>query len=229
MLKLKLKKMPSHVQGIYGPNKDRMPERALFLHPEAADSFFGFCEYAVVSDMFRSPESSLAAVRAGRGAKAPGFSGHNYGLAIDLDVKATMRMLVERGNLPGASKLTLDRFMEDHGWFCHRRDHLLDHESWHYNFLGIGAVISPKVRTTSGYIEARILELYGDQLKPDDVTCQGLLANLGIYNGKLDGEIGPISKAAINVFRRGWGLGEGTLDTRTRRTLAYVACEKQIS
>lgn len=219
MLTLALAAIPAEiVKGIYGPNKDQMPARMRFLYPAVARGFYLITDRVVVSDMFRSPESSLAAVKAGRGAMPPGFSGHNYGLSIDVDVAAS----IKRSGV--ANKERLDAFMEAHGFYCHRRDHRIASEAWHYNYLGAGTVISPKVQSTSGYIEAAIIKLYGDALKPDDTECQRLLKKLVIYSGEADGVIGPISKAAINVFRRGWGLGDGTLDAKTRRTLAYVAC-----
>lgn len=232
MLALNLVSIPAlKVRGIY-KNKSgnlELPERMRFLHPEAADSFYGFFDYAVVSDMFRSPESSLAAVRAGRGAMPPGFSGHNYGLSIDLDVKETMR------RWGAATKATLDGAMEDRGWFCHRVDHKIDREAWHYNFLGVGRTIiikpSPRVtlKTTSGYIEARIQKLYGDQLQISDEDAQRCLKKLGLYSGEIDGQLGPISKEAIRIFQRGWGLPEtGKLDGKTPRTLAYVGADRRV-
>lgn len=222
MLKIALCKLPDTVLGIYGPDKNRMPERARYLHPDAAKVFHvaGF----VVSDIFRSAEASLAAVKAGRGAQPPGYSAHNFGLAIDLDVRSTMKL---GNNLK--TKADLDDVMEKDGWFCHRRDHKLDHESWHYTFLGVGAQVSPRFQTIVYHTEARIMEFYGQSLAPNDLECQKLLQKIGLYGGALDGDIGPLSKAAVEVFRRGWGLYGKGLDQKTRRTLAYVACERVVT
>ena len=209
------------VAGIYRVRGQagRMPDRCRFLHPDAAASFVGIADQVVVSDMFRTPESSLAAVRAGRGAQMPGYSAHNYGLAVDLDISATLARWQFK------SKRELDEAMEGHGWFCHRRDHKLDFEAWHYNFLGRGTVIAAKYKNTSGWVEGRITQLYGDQLKPDDLEAQGALQKLGFYGGALDGGVGPLTREATRAFQRAWGLprAHGELDNRTRRTLAYVA------
>lgn len=219
----------AQVRGVYviGGVRDRLPLRARYLHPTAADSFLGpVHEVAVVSDMFRSPESSLAAVRSGRGARPPGFSGHNYGLSIDIDVRATMRALAVR------SKADLDRWMERVGWYCHRRDHRmtpLKGECHHFNFLGIGAAISPKVRSTSGYLEARIVALYGESLRLGAEEAQAALRDLRMYGGDVDGLWGPLSREACRVFQRAWGLPvSGKLDAATQRTLAYVGCERSL-
>lgn len=217
------------VRGI--PHKS-MPERMRFLHPDAAQSFAAIAGWAVVSDMFRSPESSLRAVREGRGAQPPGYSAHNVGLAVDIDIKATAERLTSEwarraaGNASLlATKTLLDAEMERHGWFCHRRDHVLGSEAWHYNFLGVNAKVAGAL--TSDEVEARIVELYGAALAPDDRECQRLLAKLRMYGGAIDGDLGPLTREAVRVFERAWGLiADGVLDARTRRTLAYVAADR---
>lgn len=196
-----------------------LPARMRYLHPTAAEAFVGIAGVAVVSDMFRSPESSLRAVREGRGAQPPGYSAHNFGLAIDVDIAATMRRLVV------TTKAGLDAAMESHGWYCHRRDHVVGAEAWHYNYLGPGATVAGAL--TSDEVESRILGLYGDALGPDNRECQRLLARLRMYGGELDGAIGPLTREAARVFERAWGLNvDGVLDARTRRTLAYVAADR---
>ena len=208
--------------GIYNvagvPHKS-MPPRMRYLHPVAAHSFAGIAAWAVCSDMFRSPESSLRAVREGRGAQPPGYSAHNYGLAIDIDIAPSMKLL---GVM---TKIGLDSEMERRGWYCHRRDHVIGFEAWHYNFLGIGAAVAGTL--TSDEIEARILAMYGNGLSPDDRECQRLLAKLKMYGGEVDGDIGPLTREAARAFERAWGLNvDGVLDAKTRRTLAYVAADR---
>lgn len=225
MLTLRLVPLPaSLVRGIYGKTKDVMPERLRYLAPDVAPHYAAISSWAVVSDMFRTAESSLAAVRAGRGAQPPGYSAHNYGIAVDLDLGQSMR----RGGFK--SKGELDERMEADGWFCHRRDHAIAFEAWHYTWLGVGAAISPKVKTIVGYTEAAIVARYGAQLAPDDAEAQRMLAKLGMYRGDIDGDIGPRSREAIGAFQRAWGVPArmGKLDGRTRRTLAYVAAEREI-
>lgn len=224
MLRLVLKSLSeTSVRGIYGPAEDRLPERMRLLHPDAAASFLGMADFVVVSDMFRSPESSLRAVREKRGAQPPSYSAHNYGLAIDLAIDATRK----RWNL--GTKQRLDEEMEARGWFCHRRDHALEHEAWHFNFLGVGAHIPVDLQATSSLIEARIVELHGASFGADERACQEMLARLRLYAGAIDGDIGPLSRESIRAFQRTWGLKEsGALDRRTRRTLVYVTCEREL-
>ncbi len=216
MLILHLERLPASTLGSYD---GRMPARSLFLHPLAAPSFLKNIDRWVCSDIYRSPEASLVAMKTRKGAQPPGYSAHNFGLAIDLDIKATMK------NLEFKTKTELDVFMEKVGWFCHRRDHKLDHEAWHYTFLGTGAFIAPQYKTIVWHTAARIREVFGEALLPDDTECQRLLAKLGYYGGAIDGKIGPLSLAAIDVFRRGWGIKGKNIDS-IRRTLAIVAAEK---
>lgn len=228
MLTLALTAIDPETYGTYTirgvPN--RLPPRALFLHPDAARAFAGIAEWAVVSDMFRSPESSLHAVATGRGAMPPGYSAHNYGLALDLDLGASQR--AARRGLGATSKARLDDFMADAGFYCHRRDHVLGHEAWHYNFLGVDAKIAGAL--TSDEIEARIVDLYGPQLDPNQAAVQEMLAKLGLYHGEIDGNLGPLSKEGLRAFERAWSINtDHVASIRTRRTLAYVACSRVIS
>jgi hypothetical protein len=222
------------VRGVYEINglKNRMPARSLFLHPFASQDFIHISDRLVVSDIYRSAESSLAAVKSGRGALPPGFSGHGYGFSIDLDVYASMK----RGKFK--SKKDLDLYMESFGFYCFRRDHLitsLKGESHHWNYFGPElemfqseeTTISPKVKTTSGYLERLIQERYGPELKLTPTQAQAALKKLKLYAGDLDGKFGPLSKTALRVFKQGWGLGDSdALDAKTQRTLAFVAAEK---
>lgn len=221
MLNLHLDPVPPCL-GIYnvkGLSFKSMPTRMLFLQADAAKSFAAMAGWAVVSDMFRSPESSLQAVREGRGAQPPGYSAHNYGLAIDIDIKPTML------NREVKNKKDLDGVMASHGWYCHRRDGVLAFEAWHYNFLGKDASIAGTL--TSDEIEAKIVNLYGSSLRPDDAECQRLLAKLKMYDGEIDGIVGPRTREAVRAFERAWGINtDGVLDAKTRRTLAYVSCER---
>lgn len=228
-MKIRLRRLPVEVHGIYtiAGIPGRMPPRALFLEPEAADSFTTqLLDRVVVSDVLRSAESSLNAVRRGRGAQAPGFSAHNYGKAIDLDVKATMKALGLK------TKADLDAWMEQRGWYCHRRDHRMDSESWHYNFLGVGYVVSAKSKRTSGDVEALIVRQYGADMVPGDSQCQAMLASLRMYHGEVDGIVGDMTREAVRVFQRAWASKRvketGKLDADTRRTLAFVTATLDI-
>lgn len=220
-MKLNLQRI-DNVKGIYGGT---LPERMRYLHPEAAHAFEAIADWVVVSDMFRSPESSLRAVREGRGAQPPGYSAHNYGLAIDIDVNAALKLT--------KTKQALDEQMREKGWHCYRTDHKTGprivngkkrrDESWHYNYLG-DVDYPPGLKTTVELVERAILFWYGDQFEYDVAEAQRKLTSLRMYRGAIDGKLGPLSQEAIRVFQRAWGLREtGKLDAKTKRTLAYVA------
>lgn len=216
----------SAVMGIYTIKgvADQLRDDMRFLAPDAAASYrANLASSLVLSDMFRTGAGSLQAVREGRGAMPPGFSGHNFGLSIDVDLGTTMKRMGMK------SKADFDAWMENWGWFCHRRDHHMDFEAWHFNYLG-RVTISPTVKTTAGYLEMEIQHRYGLELAPDDEACQRMLTDLGLYHGEIDGDIGPLSTTAIRAFERCWGREEtGRLDARTRRTLAYVTASRFLS
>jgi peptidoglycan hydrolase-like protein with peptidoglycan-binding domain len=235
----------SHVKGIYTADgfKGRLPARMRFLHPAVALMFSKIAAWAVVSDMFRSPESSLQAVREGRGAQSPGYSGHNYGLSIDLDIGASMENLAATRGVGShrVSKETLDGAMAAAGFYCHRLDHKMEHEAWHYNGLGNPndnfpgrlladwPVIPPQGTRTHDELEKLIVRLYGADLRPNPTECQHMLKKLRLYHGEVDGIIGRLSREAVRAFQRTWGLAEsGILEERTRRTLAYVTAEREM-
>jgi hypothetical protein len=218
-----------YVSGIYtvGGKPGRMPDRMRYLHPDAAIDYSKIQPWVVVSDMFRTPESSLEAVRAKRGAQPPAYSAHNFGKAIDLALKESMERLAAKLGRTRVTKAELDATMEKAGWFCHRRDHLMEFEAWHYNHLGIGA--KPQGTRTSDEIEACIQSLYGAAFKLTPSAAQSALRKLRFYGAAIDGDIGPLTRQAIRAFQRAWGIGEsGMLDAKTQRTLAYVSADKDL-
>ncbi len=173
--------------------------------------------------MFRSAEASLWAIRHRKGAQPPGWSGHNYGRSIDLDLKATMK------NLGLRSKRELDEWMAARGWYCHRRDHRWRHECWHYNYLGPdgGGYLQDGDRRTNAALQRLLKALYGEHWTLTAVEIQKALAQLRMYGGAIDGDIGPISRAAVRAFQRAWGLKvDGVPGKKTQRTLAYVTAER---
>lgn len=223
-----------NVLGIYGSTKDVMPARMARLHPEAAAAFQA-AEAALgqrirVSDMFRTAEQSLQAMQEKKGVQPPGWSLHNYGIAIDVAVDAMLPAFK-------GSKAELDLFMKGFGWWCHRRDSKRGFEEWHYNYLGptgqqlIEAADKPKPRTsTSAAADARIQALYGEGLALTLTEVQECLAHLKLYGGEIDGKIGPRSKEALMVFQRAWRLeATGTMNEKTERTLAYVSADIEVA
>jgi len=228
---LRLRKLPATILGIYGPGKNSLPERMRYLEPEAADSYLALeatPQRLRVTDMWRSADSSLQASLEKRGVQRPAFSGHNYGLSIDLDVRDCMDRL-------HMSKRALDDFMASQGWYCHRKDHVLDSEGWHFNFLGIGGdaerylAQSARAQSTAPALEAKIQELYGADLDLPALQVQAALRRAHLYTGDLDGILGPMSRRAILSFQRAWELpATGVADTVTQRTLAFVTAEVEI-
>jgi hypothetical protein len=232
MLTLDLKALPSNrVRGSYVINRipGKLPLRSLFLHPLAADSFLADLADAVsVTDMFRSAEVTMMAIAAGRGTRLPGYSGHNFGFSIDIDLDVTLR---ERR----LEKAAFDSWMAARGWHCERRDGTRGLDDHHYDFLALGeqlglAPMSDPIRD----LETLIVRVYGEALAPDPEESQRQLKKLRHYGGVVDGEIGPVTTEAIRIFQRAWQLDRdaqttlGTLDARTRRTLAFVCCQRRL-
>ena len=201
-----------------------LPERMRRLDAEAAESFRrDLAGNVVVSDMFRSAEASLWAIENRKGAQPPGWSGHNYGRCIDLDIRATLEHMGLR------SKRELDQWMIARGWYCHRRDHRMRHEAWHYNYLGKdgGGWLSDEDRRTNAGLQRLLASKYGAAWELTVVETQRALAQLRFYSGAIDGDFGPISQAACKAFQRGWGLSpDGVPGPLTQRTLAYVTAER---
>jgi len=198
-----------------------MPEHLSRLAPDAAASFEADLKpHVVVSDMWRSAASSLLAVKEGRGAALPGYSAHNFGLAIDIDVARIIR------EYPGmfANKRDLDEWMAAQGWFCWRDDHKLERESWHYYYFGKGAKVQYFGGNCVGYWNAYALRRHGADFNVSDIDAQRMLVSMKLYHGPVDGKVGPLTKEAIGTFQRAYSLPLTLgLDPRTQRTLAFVA------
>lgn len=231
MLAIHLERVPN-VLGIYGASGDFFPRNAALLHPEAARDFARACVEVGrlrVSDMFRTAEQSLQAREQKSGVQPPGYSAHNFGLAIDVDVERLCRDF-------GLKKVGLDERMAACGWYCHRKDGKPGSEWWHYNHLGTGSsakallAASERSSNTSAAIEARIVQLYGAGFRLADADTQAALARLGLYRGELDGIMGPRSKQAVAAFQRAWNLeSTGLADAATKRTLALVSADLVIA
>lgn len=228
-MKLKLAPLPATVLGIYGPSKNELPERMRYLHPDAAASFLKLeagPHRLRVSDMWRSAEASMRARTEKRGVQPPGRSGHNYGFCIDLDVDWMLKEY--RWN-----KAQLDQFMSDAGWFCHRKDHERDSESWHFNFFGAQSsrylAESEGKSSTAAGLELKIQDLYGESFRLSSTEAQTALAALKLYGGAIDGELGGLSGEALKAFKRTWELpGGGELDAETQRLLAFTTSGREI-
>lgn len=233
-MKIQLTQLPDTLKGPSDPDyRNQVPRRARFLEPTTATALLKLladCDNALVfTDVYRSPEASLAAMRVKRGVQPPGFSAHNFGVAFDLDVGASLRALK-------TSYTGLEEMLNKHGWYSHRRD--LDpvaSESWHHNFYPGDPKKYLNLADLDNHsswalpVEARIQELYGKDFDFDDVTLQTYLQSLKLYSGELDGKIGPLAQEATRVFQRAWNLApDGAAGPRTKRTLAVVAATIQV-
>jgi hypothetical protein len=225
MLQLAAYRLPDTVRGIYGPNKDKLGRRQLLLAPHAAQdymrAFANSGENLVASDMWRSADASLAAVTSGRGAQPPGYSGHNFGVSVDLAVDETMH----RMELPYSALL---QFMGDHGWFCFRRDGARGPEDWHFNYLnGSSTAELPTLRAGqwSRAAESAIQQRYRGMFSLDVLGVQSCLQKLRLYHGEIDGDLGPLTKQAVAAFARSWNCAADFANDRFQRTLAYLAAD----
>jgi hypothetical protein len=227
MLKLKLTALPASILGIYGSERNELPERMRYLHPDAAASYMAMeagPQRLRVSDMWRSAEASLRARSEKRGVQPPGRSGHNFGFCIDLDVDWMLKQY-------RWSKQELDRYMNEHGWYCHRKDHERESESWHFNFFGAESAkylaAAQGSRSTAAGLEQKIQDVYGSSFKLSASETQAALQGLKLYGGAIDGEIGPLAREALMAFQRSWSLpSHGDLDADTQRLLVFVTSER---
>lgn len=226
LLQLKLVRI-QNVVGIYGPTKDQFAARMAYLLPDAAKSYQEAARQLSlrVSDMFRTADESLRARATKQGVQRPGYSAHNYGLAVDIDTDTVLD--ATRLDKPG-----LDHAMESFGWWCHRKDGQRGSEDWHYNYLGVGPDAQPYLdackssSVRSGAVEARIRATFGDALLLTPDEAQVGLSRMKLYHGEIDGRWGGGSMQALKAFQRAWNLPvTGQLDARTERTLAYVTAE----
>jgi hypothetical protein len=181
------------IKGIYGPTKDQFAKRLSYLQHEAAESFLnaqGDTERGlVVSDMFRSMKASYERkYPPGRpprkDVQPPGFSAHNFGLAIDLAVDETMKGLGIK------KKPELDAFMAEYGWYCHRKDGQRGSEDWHFNYLGY-LIPKDNERSTAGAIERKIRALYEPFACEPPSDVRAFQARYGLT---ADGVFGPITR-----------------------------------
>jgi hypothetical protein len=213
-----LQQLPESVLGIYGDSKNLMPRTMRRLHPDAAASYLAIDALGVklrVSDMFRSPEASLRAMQAKPGlVQPPGFSAHNYGLAIDVSLGDCLKRF-------SMTKTQFNAFMESHGWTCHRLDDARGPEDWHYNFQ-VRHLIQPGDKSSAAAVERKMQELYGAQMVLDISQAQTALKTMRLYSGEVDGKGGPLTETAIRSFQRAWQIRESGLGRRTQRVLALA-------
>jgi len=226
-MKLLLSELPS-LKGIYD---GKLPARLSYLHPEAAKALLGLEKETgglTYTSMLRSANQSLVARRTKpKLALPPGYSGHNYGLSVDLDLKTNQAEFK-------ASYSDIIDMMVKHGWYCHRRDGKGGAESWHFNYFGEEADRYLKLSNQWGStwklpVEGKMVILYREAWQMTDQQVQGALAKMGFYKELVDGQWGEHSREALYSFRRAYFLSGGTKPNPIdKRTLSFATATKKV-
>lgn len=200
------------------------PDAALALEALERDT-----DGLIYTDMWRDPTTSLLVRRLKRTSQLPGYSSHNYGLAVDLDVKAILSEKKIRYE-------DLLRIMKKRGWICYRRDGLEDKPDYdHFNFLGeysekylVKCTMDPT--TWSLPAELVMMERFGKDFQLEVRDVQVLLTRLRLYTGQITGMKDPYTREAIMAFQRAWDLVQsGSADMSLQRVLAYVTADRELS
>jgi hypothetical protein len=205
-----------------------VPRSYRLLSPEAAAAILTLeAEDGPLSytDLWRSAELSLFARQEKRGVQPPGFSAHNYGLAIDVDVDGTIK-------LRGWTYEELLRVLRKHGFYPHNQAARYgSFESWHFNALLDEAPRLLAAHPAPGAaVEQLMRERFGVGWTLDARGTQERLRRVGLYRGELDGDIGPRSKQAVAAFCRAWLLPSYSWNDETlQRTLAFVSAELDVT
>jgi hypothetical protein len=209
----------------------RGPARMKYLAPDAAVALHAVerdTDGLIYFDMWRDPTASLLARRTRKGSQLPGYTTHGFGLAVDLDLLATLDEKKIRYE-------DLLYIMRKRGWYCHRRDGEANlPESEHFNFLGelaekylVKTTMDPT--TWQRPAEERIYERYGCHFQVDLPGVQKLLERAGFYVGPQSGQLDAYTREAILAFQRAWDLIEdGTASMTLCRALVFVTAERQL-
>ena len=224
MLSIALKKLAPAPLGIYGQPGSPLPARMAFLHPAAAATFAAADAEAgglLYSDVYRDAMSSLTAHRQKSGVQRPSYSAHGYGLAFDLAVDESIKK-------SGRSYPELLALWQRYGWVCYCRDGRRGSEDWHFNWLGpcadeILAQVDASNRSSWWMAaEQNILSLYPEVAeRMSGQEIQEALAELGIYRGTVDGNLGPLTVSACAQFGAAWDVP--SMGRVMERTLRFVS------
>lgn len=208
------------------------------LAPDAARSLDGLAHLLVAGSCFRPPSVSRSAYLADqrkpadkrKGVARPGDSAHGWGLALDVDLARTFRVLSAVGDW-SAKKRLLDMLMAERGWLCYEAPGARGREAHHWAFIGgqreprafrqretlalideVVAFHAKSVTSLPGLLSERLTKL-----------AQALLPHAGGYDpGPADGIAGPRTRQAVAAFRREWALPAGGVDARLLRCLCAV-------
>lgn len=202
------------------------------LSPEAADSLLSLesdTDGLVYTDMWMDATTSLLTRRTRPGFPSPGYSSHNFGMAVDLDISTILKDKMIRYE-------DLLHIMKKRGWVCFRRDGLEGRSgSGHFDYLGSmpGKYLTSSTQDPATWLnpgEALIWEKYGSEFQIDIAKLQTLLSQIGFYHGPVTGQNDPYTREAIMAFQKAWDLIQnGFADTATCRALVFITAELQIT
>jgi hypothetical protein len=203
-----------------------------YLSPEAASSLklverdSGGLVYA---DLWQDGISVLCARRRDPDNPRPGYSSHQFGFGIDIDLRATLektRYVYQ----------DLVKLLQDHYWYCYRRDGEPDLPgSEHFDYFGEHAT-KYLLKATHDPIkwpraaEERIHELHGESFGLSVTQVQQGLAKLSLFSMPVTGDVDNYTREALFAFQRAWRLAEsGAPDISTCRVLSVLTADLEIA
>jgi hypothetical protein len=183
----------------------------------------------VYADLWQDGVAVFCAKRRNPDSPKPGYSSHQFGFGVDLDLRGTQ----EKTRLNYKELL---KVMEKSFWYCYRRDEEPNLPgSEHFDYFGEHAM-NYLLKATYDPIkwpraaEERIHELHGEDFSLSIAQVQKKLGELGIYSLPISGELDEYTREAIMVFQRAWGLSEdGTASMPFCRVLSVLTVELEIS
>lgn len=183
----------------------------------------------IYRDVWRDAVSSLLARRIRKTSQLPGYSAHNYGLAVDLNIEA---ILLQK-KIQYEDLLWI---MKRRGWYCHRRDGVEGQTgSEHFNFLGEGADrylarCTQDPTTWSAASEIKIWEFYHQDFQLSTKEVQILLSKICFFKAPFTEQRDIYTREAIIAFQRAWDLIQsGSPDMTLCRVLAFVTADINIT
>lgn len=201
--------------------------RRPFLAQDAATSLASIeidTDGLTYHEMWRDSVDSLLARRL-KGSSLVGYSPHNYGLSVDLDVAT----ILDQKKIRYEDLLWL---MKRRGWYCFRRDGSQDQSGAnHFNFLGEGAerYLSKSTQdptTWQTVPELRIWERHSQDFRMETQEVQAGLAKIGFFTEPFTGQRDLYTREAILAFQRAWDLAQtGSPDMTLCRALAFVTAD----
>lgn len=221
-MKILLKKIPNLKGDIRRPFLSH--EAALAIQTIEKDT-----DGLIYKDMWRDAVATMAARRIRKSGQIPGYSPHNYGLSVDLDVEA----LLEQKKIRYEDLLWL---MKKRGWYCFRRDGVEGQTGYdHFDYLGESAdyylsKCNQDPATWGNAIEIKIWEFYGQNFQASTKEVQLQLSKIGFFKEPFTEHRDMYTREAIMAFQRAWDLIQsGSPDMTLCRVLAFVTADVSIS